>query len=138
MTPAKQRIAEYRARQKAKGMKEIAIHLTPEALKALRLLLDTSPDSSMGDVISSALVAAARKQPKAPPPTPVSAPATVLISATEAAKRLQVTVIELSRWHKERRGPQPKHIKRRWLYDERELDEWLAAERRKADEDTAP
>lgn len=88
------------------------------------------------------------EQQKSAPPTPAvtkpkattlpPVPATpVLISATETAKRLQVSVHELNRWHRERRGPQPRYVKRRWLYDERELDEWLAAERRKAEEDTA-
>jgi predicted DNA-binding transcriptional regulator AlpA len=125
MTPAKQRIAAYRARQKAKGMKEIAVHLAPEALEALRLLLDTNPDASMGEVISSALVATAAKlKPKVPTPalTPLAMP--LMLSTTETARRLAVTVPELVRWRKEGRGPKAHRVKDSWRYDERDIDAW--------------
>jgi hypothetical protein len=128
MTPAKQRIAAYRARQKAKGMKEIAVHLTPEALKALRLLLNTSPAASMGEVISSALVTTAAKlKPKVPAPAPTPIPVTIpmMLSTTETARRLAVTVPDLVKWRKEGRGPKARRVKDRWLYDEQDLNEWI-------------
>ena len=130
MTPAKQRIAAYRARQKAKGMKEIAVHLTPEALEALRRLQGTSPDASMGEVISSALMATAAKLKSkvpvlapAPAPTPMAIP--IMLSTTETARRLAVTVPELVRWRKEGRGPKAHRVKESWRYDERDIDAWI-------------
>ena len=128
MTPAKQRIAAYRARQKAKGMKEIAVHLTPEALEALRRLQGTSPDASMGEVISSALVATVTKlKPKVPVPAPAPTPMAIpiMLSTTETARRLAVTVPELVRWRKEGRGPKAHRVKESWRYDERDIDTWI-------------
>jgi hypothetical protein len=126
MTPAKQRIAAYRARQRAKGMKEIAVHLTPEALKALRLLLNTNPAASMGEVISSALVTTAAKlKQKVPTPAPIPMAIPVMLSTTETARRLAVTVPELVKWRKEGRGPKAQRVKDSWRYDERDIAAWI-------------
>lgn len=126
MTPAKQRIAAYRARQKAKGMREIAVHLTPEALEALHLLLDTSPDTSMGEVISSALVTTAAKlKPKVPAPAPTSLAVPIMLSTTETARRLAVTVPDLVHWRKESRGPKARRVKDTWRYSEQDVTDWI-------------
>lgn len=107
-------------------MKEIAVHLTPEALEALRLLLDTSPDTSMGEVVSSALVVTAAKlKPKVPTPAPTPLAIPVMLSTTETACRLAVTVPELVRWRKEGRGPKAHRVKESWRYDERDIEAWI-------------
>lgn len=56
MTPGKTRMAKYRARQAAKGLKTINIFLTPEAQAALNQLQAEHPDATMGDIISDALL----------------------------------------------------------------------------------
>jgi hypothetical protein len=56
MTPGKERIAKYRAKQQQKGMKAVAVYLTPEAQAALYRLQSERPDASMGDIISDALL----------------------------------------------------------------------------------
>lgn len=58
MTPGKERIAKYRAKQRAKGLKTVNVFLTPEAQAALHRLQSERPDATMGDVISDALLAA--------------------------------------------------------------------------------
>lgn len=65
MTPGKERIAKYRAKQKAMGLKTVNVFLTPEAQAALNKLQSERPDATMGDVISDALLIAiaTRKQP---------------------------------------------------------------------------
>ena len=60
MTPGKTRMAKYRAKQKALGMKTINIFLTPEAQAALNALMIERPDATMGEIISEALVREAR------------------------------------------------------------------------------
>lgn len=56
MTPGKERIAKYRAKQKAMGLKTVNVFLTPAAQVALNKLQAERPDATMGDVISDALV----------------------------------------------------------------------------------
>ena len=56
MTPGKTRMAKYRAKQKARGMKTINIFLTPEAQAALNQLQAEHPDATMGDIITDALL----------------------------------------------------------------------------------
>ena len=65
MTPGKERIAKYRAKQQQKGLKSVTIYLTPEAQAALYRLQSERPDASMGAVISDALlsVTATRNPP---------------------------------------------------------------------------
>jgi len=65
MTPSKERIAKYRAKQREKGLKTVNVFLTPEAQAALNKLQSERPDATMGDVISDALLIAiaTRKQP---------------------------------------------------------------------------
>jgi deferrochelatase/peroxidase EfeB len=65
MTPGKERIAKYRAKQREKGLKTVNVFLTPEAQAALNKLQSERPDATMGDVISDALLIAiaTRKQP---------------------------------------------------------------------------
>lgn len=54
-----QRIAEYRARQQAKGMRRVSIFLSPEATEALEALQRATPGKPVGEIISRALVSAA-------------------------------------------------------------------------------
>ena len=56
MTPGKERIAKYRAKQREKGLKTVNVFLAPEAQAALNKLQAERPDATMGDVISDALV----------------------------------------------------------------------------------
>ena len=64
MTPGKERIAKYRAKQREKGLKTVNVFLTPEAQAALNKLQSERPDATMGDVISDALlIALAENQP---------------------------------------------------------------------------
>ena len=67
MTPSKQRIAKYRAKQREKGMKTVNVFLTPDAQAALHRLQAERPDATMGDVISDALLSAiTTKEPTLP------------------------------------------------------------------------
>ena len=56
MTPGKERIAKYRAKQREKGLKTVNVFLTPEAQTALNKLQSERPDATMGDIISDALL----------------------------------------------------------------------------------
>ena len=66
MTSGKTRIAEYRARQAAKGLKTINVFLTPEAQAALNRLQSERPESTMGEIISDALVCVVATKEQSP------------------------------------------------------------------------
>ena len=55
MTPTKDRMAKYRAKQREKGLKAITIFLTPEAQQQLAAIMAERPDATMGEIISEAL-----------------------------------------------------------------------------------
>lgn len=54
-----QRIAEYRARQRDKGMRRISIFLSPEASEALEALQRVYPGQPIGEIVSRSLVTTA-------------------------------------------------------------------------------
>lgn len=56
MTPNKERIAKYRAKQQQKGLRAVTIYLTTDAQTALHRLQAERPDANMGDIISDALL----------------------------------------------------------------------------------
>ena len=66
MTPGKERIAKYRAKQKARGMKTINIFLTPAAQAALNQLQSERPDATMGDIISDVLLLSIQSKQEVP------------------------------------------------------------------------
>ena len=66
MTPGKTRMAKYRANQAAKGLKTINVFLTPEAQAALNRLQSERPESTMGEIISDALVCVVATKEQSP------------------------------------------------------------------------
>ena len=54
-TPTKDRMAQYRARQRDKGLKAVTVFLTTEAQERLNALMAERPDATMGEIISEAL-----------------------------------------------------------------------------------
>jgi hypothetical protein len=68
MTPGKERIAKYRAKQHEKGMKAVNVFLTPAAQAALNRVQSERPDTTMGDVISDALLEFVTSNKPAIPP----------------------------------------------------------------------
>ena len=55
MTPQKERMEKYRAKQRERGMKAVNVFLTPEAQAVLAAIMAERPDATMGDIISEAL-----------------------------------------------------------------------------------
>jgi hypothetical protein len=54
-TPTKDRMAQYRSRQREKGLKAVTVFLTTEAQERLNTLMAERPDATMGEIISEAL-----------------------------------------------------------------------------------
>lgn len=54
--PAKNRMQAYRARLRERGWRQVAMFLNPEALARLDQLRQQHPDSSIGELVSAALV----------------------------------------------------------------------------------
>lgn len=57
MTPVKDRMAKYRAKQKEKGLKAVNVFLTPEAQETLAAIMAEHPNLTMGEIISETLTA---------------------------------------------------------------------------------
>lgn len=60
-----------------------------------------------------------------PKPAVVAPVAPVMLSTTETARRLAVTVPDLVKWRKEGRGPKARRVKNTWRYSEQEVAEWI-------------
>ena len=56
-----------------------------------------------------------------------------LISATETAKRLAVSIATLNRWRKDRKGPPAYRIGQHWKYDESEIADYIQSCRLEAE-----
>lgn len=63
MTPSKQRVEKYRAKQRERGLKPVTVYLTPPAQAVLNKLQSEQPDANMGDIISNALLRMRDRQP---------------------------------------------------------------------------
>ena len=61
MTPGKQRMEKYRAKQKEKGLKAVNVFLTSEAQETLAALMAEHPNLTMGEIISAALTTQDRR-----------------------------------------------------------------------------
>lgn len=72
-------------------------------------------------------VTATATRPKAPEPAPV------LISATETAKCLAITMTELVRMRKAGIGPKARRVKDTWRYSEQDVIEWIKEGKKIAD-----
>jgi len=57
-TPAKERVAAYRARRAAQGIKRVTFFCSPEAQEALRHLREAQPGNTVDETICAALVVA--------------------------------------------------------------------------------
>ena len=54
-TPTKDRMVQYRSRQREKGLKAVTVFLTPEAQERLNALMAERPNATMGEIISEIL-----------------------------------------------------------------------------------
>lgn len=121
----------YAGRQRDSGRRRVNWWLSNDIIDEIdrrAMALGGDKATALNTVLQTLLAhtkpaAATATKPKLPEPAPMAAP--VLVSTTETARRLHITVPTLVQWRKAGRGPRAVRVKDTWRYSEQDIDAWI-------------